>query len=443
MIIVIVADTIGGDKGVPGIAEKTASILSAAGHEVRVISCRPGDGPYPVRKRHLLFKSHAAARHGISYGKPDEDTIRKALSGADLVHLMYPFALEVKAENMARRMGIPVVATYGMTAQEYMSVSGPLRMHRLVPSVYRFLEYDFYYKCKHIICVSDELKDLLPKYDSTARLHVMKDPGSAEELEKLYDRVIADDRAMYGSGHVPLFRRNLAFMRSSINVNDPYRRKNALTRALYTACYYLIDTLAVAVVYPSFGFKVEGRRNLKEIKGGAITVSNHIHGMDGPFLAVSLYPSRITCTSIEGNFRLPLVRWPVKWVGAVPIPASTHLLKDFFALTVEQLKAGRKVHFYPEGSLLKNAETIRPFKKGAFHMAADAGVPVIPVSLVRRPATGIYRLFRRKALYTAVILPAVYPDPELSGAKQIEDMKDRAHKGMSEALAARTNPGVF
>ncbi len=439
MIIVLVADTIGGDRGVPGIAEKTASLLAAAGHEVRVLSCRPGDGPFAVRKRHLLFKSLAAARHGISYGKPDEEIIKKALAGADLVHVMYPFALEVKAENIARRMGIPVIATYGLTAREYMSVCGPFRMHRLVPSVYRFLQYDFYYKFKHIICVSDDLKELLPNYDCSSRLHVIKDPDSAEELEKIYVRAIADDRIMYESGHVPLFRRNLAFMKSSIDVSDPYRKKNRISRALYTACYYLIDTIAVAVVYLSFGFKVEGRRNLSKIKGGAITVSNHIHGMDGPFLAVSLYPSRITFTSIEGNFRLPLVRWPVKWVGAVPIPASTHLLKDFFALTVEQLKVGRKVHFYPEGSLLKNAEIIRPFKKGAFHMAADAGVPVIPVTLVRRPATGIYRLFRRKALYTAVILPAVYPDPALSGAKQIEDMKDRAHGSMSEALASRLN----
>jgi len=440
MIIVLVADTIGGEQGVPGLAEKTARLLAAAGHEVRVIACRPDDGPYAVRKRHLLFKSMAAARHGISYAKPEDEVIRKALSGADLVHLFYPFALEVRAENIARRMGIPVIATYGLTAQEYISIRGPFRMHRLIPSVYRFLEYDFYYKCKHILCVSDELKDLLPKYDSTAKLHVLQDPDSSDELEKIYARAIADDRIMYESGFVPLFRRNLAFMKSSIDVADPYRKKSIVSRALYTFCYYFIDTLAVAVVYPGFGFKVEGRRNLRKIRGGAITVSNHIHGMDGPFLAVSLYPSRITFTSIEGNFRLPLVRWPVKWVGAVPIPASTHLLKDFFALTVEQLKKGRKVHFYPEGSLLKNAEIIRPFKKGAFHMAADAGVPVIPVTLVRRPATGIYRLFRRKSLYTAVILPAVYPDPQLSGAKQIEDMKDRAHTSMSAALAARTKP---
>lgn len=437
MRIVLVADTIGGDQGVPGIAEKTARLLAAAGHEVRVLSCRPGEGPYAVRKRHLLFKSPAAARHGITYGKPDEEVIRKALAGADLVHVMYPFALEVKAENIARRMGIPVIATYGMTAREYMSVSGPLRIHRLVPSVYRFLQYDFYYKFKHIICVSNDIKEILPDYDCTARLHVIKDPDSAEELEKIYTRAIADDKIMYESGFVPLFRRNLAFMKSSIDVSDPYRRKNILTRALYTFCYYFIDTLAVAVVYPGFGLKVKGRRNLRKAKGGAVTVSNHIHGMDGPFVAVSLYPSRVTFTSIEGNFRLPLVRWPVKWVGAVPIPASTHLLKDFFSLTVDQLKTGRKVHFYPEGSLLKNADTIRPFKKGAFHMAADAGVPVIPVTLVRRPATGIYRLFRRKSLYTAVILPAVYPDPQLSGAKQIEDMKDRAHRSMSEALAGR------
>lgn len=277
MIIVLVADTIGGTVSVPGIAEKTARLLAEAGHEVRVLSCRPGDGPYSVRKRHLLLKSLAAARHGISYGKPDEEVIRRALAGADLVHLFYPFALEVRAENIARRMGIPVIAACGLTAQEYISIRGPFRMHRLAPSVYRFLQYDFYYKFKNIICVSDELKEILPNYECTAKLHVLQDADSASELEKIYARAIADDKLLYESGHVPLFRRNLAFMPSSIDVSDPYRKKNIISRGLYTACYYLIDTLAVAVVYPGFGFKVEGRRNLRKIKSGAITVSNHIH----------------------------------------------------------------------------------------------------------------------------------------------------------------------
>ena len=98
------------------------------------------------------------------------------------------------------------------------------------------------------------------------------------------------------------------------------------------------------------------------------------------------------------------------------------------------LKDGKKVHFYPEGSLWQYYTGIRPFKKGAFHMAIDAGVPIIPAVLVQRPCTGLRRIFRKKSLFKVIICPAVYADPALSGVRQVEELRDRTRKIMCNAL---------
>ena len=45
---------------------------------------------------------------------------------------------------------------------------------------------------------------------------------------------------------------------------------------------------------------------------------------------------------------------------------------------VERIQSGTSVLIFPEGTRMPTAEP-GPFKKGAFHMAMQAGVPIVPV----------------------------------------------------------------
>ncbi len=47
----------------------------------------------------------------------------------------------------------------------------------------------------------------------------------------------------------------------------------------------------------------------------------------------------------------------------------------------ERIVNGTSVLFFPEGTRSR-AEGMRPFKKGAFHMALDLGLPILPVTIV-------------------------------------------------------------
>ena len=51
-----------------------------------------------------------------------------------------------------------------------------------------------------------------------------------------------------------------------------------------------------------------------------------------------------------------------------------------------RIAKGRIVHFFPEGGLMPYDTSLRDFKRGALHLAAQARVPVVPVSLRFTPA---------------------------------------------------------
>lgn len=56
-------------------------------------------------------------------------------------------------------------------------------------------------------------------------------------------------------------------------------------------------------------------------------------------------------------------------------------------LAGEQIRDGVSVAIFPEGSR-SHGETLQPFKRGAFLLAIEAQVPVVPVTIVNG-----YRLF--------------------------------------------------
>ena len=67
------------------------------------------------------------------------------------------------------------------------------------------------------------------------------------------------------------------------------------------------------------------------------------------------------------------------------------------------------MHFFPEGELKPYDTSLRDFKRGAFHLAAQARVPVVPLSIRFTPPTGLGRMFRRKPTMVLVIGEPIVP----------------------------------
>jgi 1-acyl-sn-glycerol-3-phosphate acyltransferase len=80
-------------------------------------------------------------------------------------------------------------------------------------------------------------------------------------------------------------------------------------------------------------------------------------------------------------FKYPVFGYGIRLIGMVPVdrsnsPAAVESAK----LATENLRQGKSFVVYPEGTRSRDGRML-PFKKGAFMMAIDAGVPVVPVTV--------------------------------------------------------------
>ena len=99
--------------------------------------------------------------------------------------------------------------------------------------------------------------------------------------------------------------------------------------------------------------------------------------------------------------------------------------------SADLIRAGLSMLFFPEGTRSETGE-LKPFKIGAFKLAREMNVPVLPIAM-----HGAGKLLRKGTLSPCAasvkikILPEVYDNPEESieqFAERVRDIISTAHK---------------
>lgn len=153
--------------------------------------------------------------------------------------------------------------------------------------------------------------------------------------------------------------------------------------------------------------RVTGRENLWSHRP-AVFVFNHQSAAD------ALIMTKLLREDFTGVAKMEVSRHPItgpmfKSVGVVFVE-RTDRAKAIKALApaVQELKNGTSLVIAPEGTR-SETEQLGPFKKGAFHMAMQAGVPMVPVvihnALDAQPKGEV--LFRPATVYVDVLPPVV------------------------------------
>ena len=214
-----------------------------------------------------------------------------------------------------------------------------------------------------------------------------------------------------------------------------YRRLSPLSygaTVLVRAVATVILTIFNRAVY---GFRITGRKNLKPLgKSGAVAVCNHIHPMDCTMIDMALWKKRMYYVTLESNFRIPLARHAIRVLGGVPLSPRPHIMGEMFAEMGKAVEDGSVVQIYPEGVLRPYYKGLRTFKNGAFRLAADHNVPVIPMVLVQKQPRGLHKLLKRKPCLELHILPLLYQKEELNRHENTRWLKEQAIACMNEAL---------
>jgi 1-acyl-sn-glycerol-3-phosphate acyltransferase len=203
-----------------------------------------------------------------------------------------------------------------------------------------------------------------------------------------------------------------------------------LYRMLSTAFYYAVAIPLLFVwTRAILGVRTEGRERLPRA-GGALTVCNHVHLLDSALVGLAVFPRRVVFTSAPINLENRWYGGLVRLLGGVAVPLTPAGLPLFFSEMELFLAKGRIVHFFPEGDLKPYDTSLRDFKRGAFHLAAQARVPVVPLSIRFTPPTGVGRLLRRKPTMVIVVGEPIAPmttDPRSDQRIRMELTRRRMH----------------
>jgi 1-acyl-sn-glycerol-3-phosphate acyltransferase len=173
--------------------------------------------------------------------------------------------------------------------------------------------------------------------------------------------------------------------------------------------------------------RVEGIEHIPAT-GGAVIACNHVSYLDFIFCGLGAQPAKrlvrfmakqeIFANRIAG----PLMR------GMHHIPVDRAAGKASYDEAVRRLRAGEVVGVFPEATISRSF-TVKGLKSGAVRMAAEAGVPVVPMALwgtqrlwtKGRPRT----LTKRHVPISILAGEPLYPGPDEDPEVRTKDLRVR------------------
>jgi len=152
-------------------------------------------------------------------------------------------------------------------------------------------------------------------------------------------------------------------------------------RIASTLTLFFIIPIAMLINYLMFFTKYKNRFLIYDIRR-AITVSNHTTFLDPAKIAWLSYPRFIFQTLLEGTVEFPFLGTFTRLLGGVPIPRGITGYRKILESCDQAFKYRKFMHFYPEGECFLYNQNIKEFKTGAFRIAAELDIPVLPMVTV-------------------------------------------------------------
>ena len=129
--------------------------------------------------------------------------------------------------------------------------------------------------------------------------------------------------------------------------------------------------------FPFWRIRIEGR--WPEGKQAYVVVANHQSFLD--IFLLSNLPHEMKWVAKKSLFKIPWIGWAFSMVGDIEIDRGDAVsAAAVMAKAKDYLTHGMHVMLFPEGTRSLDGKLL-PFKAGAFKLAVDAGVPILPIAV--------------------------------------------------------------
>ncbi len=168
--------------------------------------------------------------------------------------------------------------------------------------------------------------------------------------------------------------------------------------------------------------EVEGSEHSSEAGGPFVFVANHASYLD-PIPVMASLPNDYAFVVKSEAASWPFFARFIQKLGHLPLKRS---LADESAKSTDEMRElldqGRSVVLFPEGTF-SYATGVRPFKLGAFKLAAESGRPLVPIALLgtRRWLRDGTWMPRPSRLKVVIGEPRPIADPSFEGIVQIKE----------------------
>ncbi|KAI0310429.1 1-acylglycerol-3-phosphate O [Amylostereum chailletii] len=176
---------------------------------------------------------------------------------------------------------------------------------------------------------------------------------------------------------------------------------------------------------------VEGEEHLDTRP--AVFVGNHQSMLDILYLG-RIFPMRASIMAKKELQWMPLLGQYLTASGAVFVDRGNNAraVRSLAAAGEAMRSRTTSLWLFPEGTRsMRPYHDLLPFKKGAFHLAVQAGVPIVPVV-----CENYWRLYRKDVFESGTLRLRVLPPVPTTGltADDVSELAERVHAQMVEAL---------
>ena len=164
--------------------------------------------------------------------------------------------------------------------------------------------------------------------------------------------------------------------------------------------------------------------------GTYIFMSNHVSNLDPPIL-VPLIPGRTSVLAKKEILRIPILGKALDLAEIVPVERSN---RDSAISSIRRAGEVMKHHInmtiFPEGTRSPDGR-LMPFKKGPFHLAAETGFSIVPITIL-----GTYEMMPKgssiikSGTATLVFHPPIDPKQYESREELVQAVRDAINSAL-------------